>query len=71
MRESDAIIERVWQISSELQRLEVTVETALSGIQPGQSVLVLEETPGAYLREQWIPVAEGDGQLIFERPGDP
>ena len=68
MRESEGIIERVWRISATLQRVEVSVEGSFASIQPGHSILVAEETPGAYLREQWIPVASGDGQLIIERP---
>jgi NAD(P)H-flavin reductase len=69
MQESQAIIERIWQVSSELQRLELTVEPHLAQLYPGQSLLVLpdEDQVDPYLRQQWIPVNQEEGQLIIER----
>lgn len=70
MRETAAIIERVWRVSPAYQRLELTVEPALAQIQPGQSVLALigESNWEPYLREQWLPVEHHGSQLIVERP---
>jgi hypothetical protein len=72
MQESQAIIERVWQVSAELQRLELTVEAPLAQLSPGQSLLVLpdEGRVDPYLRQHWIPVSQEDGQLIVERSTD-
>jgi Iron-sulfur cluster binding domain of dihydroorotate dehydrogenase B len=69
MKETQALIERVRQISDTHQQLHITVEPSLSSVKPGQSVLarVSEEwTP--YLREQWWPVLQQKNTLIVERP---
>lgn len=68
MQQSEALIERIWQVSPEIQRVEVSVEPALAQIQPGQSLLALpDERSGVYLREHWIPVDLQDGLLVVER----
>lgn len=69
MKETQALIERVRQISDTHQQLHVTVDTSLTGIKSGQSVLARvgeEWTP--YLREQWWPVLQQKNTLIVERP---
>lgn len=69
MRETEAIIERVWQVSPAYQRLELTVEPAVAALQAGQSVLALLSNAGwePYLREQWQPVELTDRRLVVER----
>ncbi|NLX10450.1 MAG: hypothetical protein GXY36_12405 [Chloroflexi bacterium] len=69
MRETQAIIERVRRLSADLQQLELSIDPALSQLQPGQSVFawVLENnTCSAYLREQWIPIAVQASTLVVE-----
>jgi NAD(P)H-flavin reductase len=69
MQETEAIIERVWQLSPHLQRLELTVEPSLAQLGPGQLILALPQTRhDPYLREQWIPVEAQAGVLVVERP---
>jgi hypothetical protein len=69
MQISDGIIERVWALSGDLQRLEVAVAAPLQQLQAGQSLLALNEAPSLdYLREAWIPVETQAGQIIVERP---
>ena len=69
MKETQAIIERVRRISETHQQLHVTVDSSLSGIKPGQSVLArVSETWNPYLREQWWPVIAQKNTLIVERP---
>jgi Iron-sulfur cluster binding domain of dihydroorotate dehydrogenase B len=72
MQETEAIIERVWQVSPQIQRLELTVETSLAQLVAGQSLLVQpkENQSDPYLREHWIPVDLQEGQLIIERSAE-
>lgn len=68
MQETEAIIERVWQLSPRLQRLELTVEPSLAQLSPGQLLLALPQARhDPYLREQWIPIDASDGMIIVER----
>ncbi len=68
MQETEGIIERVWQLSPALQRLELTVEPSLAHLKAGQSLLALtQDRLDPYLREHWIPVERQDGQLVIER----
>lgn len=74
MRETQAIIERVRRVSADLQQLDLAVESALSHLEPGQSLFAapLEQPArahwGPYLREQWIPVDILAGRVVVELP---
>lgn len=70
MNQTEAIIERVKRINTEVQHLELAVEEPLLKIKPGQSLLVRvdSETWHPYLREHWWPVAMKENKLIIERP---
>ena len=67
MQESEAIIERVWQVGPGIQRLELAVEPGLAALQPGQSLLAQSQDRWEpYLREHWIPVDNESGILKIE-----
>jgi NAD(P)H-flavin reductase len=69
MKETQALIERVRQVNDTHQQLHVTVDASLSGVKPGQSVLVrVGESWTPYLREQWWPVSQQKSTIVFERP---
>jgi hypothetical protein len=69
MRETEAIIERVKQINSEVQHLELAVDPALMAIKPGQTLLArTHDTWDPYLREHWWPVDIGENKIVVERP---
>lgn len=65
MRETEAIIERVWRIAPDVQRLELRTDEALRHLEAGQSLLA---AGSSYLREQWLPVEVGQNTLTVERP---
>lgn len=67
MRETEAIIERVWRVAPDIQRLELRVDDALRHLEAGQSLLA---TGASYLREQWLPVEVRQNSLIVERRMD-
>jgi hypothetical protein len=72
MRETQAIIERVRRVTSDLLHLELSVDPALDQLQPGQALLARRQNlPGwtPYLREEWTPVAARPGHLVIERSG--
>jgi dihydroorotate dehydrogenase electron transfer subunit len=71
MRETQAIIERVRRITTTLQHIDLSVDPALTQLQPGQSVLAIpQENPAwtPYLREQWLPVDAQGARLTVELP---
>ena len=69
MKETQALIERVRRVNDTHQHLHITIDTSLSGIKPGQSLLArIGETWTPYLREQWWPVSVQKNTLIVERP---
>lgn len=70
MRETVAIIERVWQLDAQWQRVELAIEAPLMQLQPGQVLLALasEASFDPYLREVWHPVAVQGQHLVVERP---
>ncbi|MBE2266850.1 MAG: hypothetical protein IAE80_01375 [Anaerolinea sp.] len=69
MKETQAIIERVRRINETHQHLYLAVDTSLTGIRAGQSVLARVGTEwDPYLREQWYPVDIQKNTLIVERP---
>jgi hypothetical protein len=71
MQESEAIIERVWQVGPGVQRLELAVESALAALEPGQSLLArTQDSWEPYLREHWIPVSNDTGLLTIELNND-
>lgn len=71
MRETEAIIERAWQVAPGVQRIELSVDQSLAQIAPGQSVLAMvSHTWIPYLREKWIPVEAEPGLLVVERITD-
>jgi hypothetical protein len=72
MRETEGVIERLWRLSAQIQRLEISVEPALAQLQPGQSLLAAGEGSqwDPYLREHWIPVEGQNGLLTIDRPLD-
>ncbi|NJL92319.1 MAG: hypothetical protein HC915_00680 [Anaerolineae bacterium] len=39
MRETEALVERVWRLAPRVQRMEVVIEPALEQIEPGQRLL--------------------------------
>lgn len=67
MRETEAIVERVWRVASDIQRLELRVDESLKHLEAGQSLLA---AGASYLREQWIPVEVSSNTLIVERQMD-
>ncbi len=69
MRETQALIERVRRVSADVLQIELTVESALMHLAPGQSLFVRPTDQAdwqPYLREQWIPVAVGPGSVVVE-----
>lgn len=69
MRETQSIIERARRVSPGLQQLELSVESSLSQLKPGQSLFVRpqeNDRPTGYLREQWLPVDVRAGQITVE-----
>jgi hypothetical protein len=71
MRETQAIIERVRRVSDTLQQLDLSAESSLTRLQPGQSVYAYPHDHPAwhpYLREQWIPVNMQGSRLTVELP---
>ena len=76
MKEIQAYVERVRQVSATYQHLEITTDGEAPRLKPGQSLLVRQVPDGynqtqwdPYLRERWWPVARsGDNQLVVERP---
>jgi hypothetical protein len=69
MKESQAIIERVRRINETHQHLYLAVDSSLSTLLPGQSLLArLGESWNPYLREHWWPVGIGNNKLVVERP---
>ena len=71
MQESEAIIERVWQVGPGVHRLEVAVEPALADLKPGQSLLAhTGDGWEPYLRDHWIPVGVEPGLLTIEISSD-
>jgi hypothetical protein len=77
MKETSAYIERVRQINSHYQHLELrAVDESLQRIKPGQSLLVrlVDRNPeiehwDPYLREHWWPVGfTANNTLLIERP---
>lgn len=68
MLQTDAIVERVWQVSKTLQRIELSVDASLAAIQSGQ--LLLFASQRQFLRRKWVPVQAQDGTLIIEAPTD-
>ncbi len=71
MQETVAIIERIRQINTKIQHVELTVKPPLNKALPGQSLLVRVHSGWhPYLREQWWPVSFAPNTLVIERPGD-
>ena len=71
MQETEAIIERVKQVNSEAQRIDLAVDPALMAIKPGQIVLArTHDSWDPYLRERWWPVDidYDENKLTVERP---
>lgn len=69
MKETQALIERVRRINETHQQIHVTVDSSLTSIKPGQSVLArVGEGWNPYLREQWWPVELNKNTLTIERP---
>ncbi|NDJ78226.1 MAG: hypothetical protein GYB65_18410 [Chloroflexi bacterium] len=71
MRETRAIIERVRRVSNTLQQIELSVDSALSQYQPGQSIMAAPLDHYGwepYLREHWIPVSMDGNQMVVELP---
>jgi len=66
MQQTDAVIERVWQVAKGCQRVELIVDQSLDNIQVGQSLLALDDA--FYLRRQWLPVARDGRVLTIELP---
>src|SRR5262245_58157926 len=71
MHETQAIIQRVRRINKDYQQLELAVESSLSTILPGQSLLVKAKPQWhPYLREQWWPLLTGENKMLVQRSGD-
>ncbi len=77
MKESSAVIERIRQVNSQYQQLELAmVDDALVRLKPGQSLLArrIDRNPeiehwDPYLREHWWPVGmTANKTLLIERP---
>lgn len=69
-RESRATIERVQQLSSRLQRIELGVPASLARLRPGETLLarLSQDSWDPYLAEQWTPVALNGKTVTVERP---
>lgn len=68
MNESEAIIERVWQVDRGIQRIDLTVDASLQNIGAGQFLLAMpQQLRNHYLRDLWIPVKQEDGIVTVER----
>lgn len=77
MKETSAIIERIRQVNSQYQQLELAmIDDALVRLKPGQSLLarLIDRNPeldrwDPYLREHWWPVGITPNKtLLIERP---
>jgi hypothetical protein len=69
MKETQALIERVRRVNDTHQHLELTIDSSLTQIRAGQSLLArAHETWNPYLREQWWPVSLTKNTLVVERP---
>ncbi len=70
MKETEASIERIEEINTDIQHIQLAVDESLMRIKPGQSLLA--RLPGdrwdPYLRERWWAVNVRAGQIIIERP---
>ena len=69
MKETQALIERVRRVSSDVLQIELTVEAPLMHLEPGQSLFVRPVDQVGwepYLREQWLPVAVTPGHVTVE-----
>ncbi len=64
MRETEGIVERVWRVAPDIQRLELRVEDSLRYLEAGQTLLA---EGVSYLREQWLPIEVSPRTLIVER----
>jgi hypothetical protein len=67
MRQTQAVIERVKQVSATHQHLALTVDPSLGQIKPGQTLLALRPAP-APMREVWWPVSAAKQSIVIERP---
>src|SRR5690606_14638677 len=71
MKETQALIERVRRVNDTHQHLELTVDSSLTQLRAGQSLLArTHETWDPYLREQWWPVNLSRNTLVVERPAN-
>ncbi|MDX1991101.1 MAG: hypothetical protein SF029_01845 [bacterium] len=69
MKETEAIIERVRRINDAYQHLEISVDSTLTRIKPGQSLMArLHQTWDPYLYAHWWPVGVSENRIIVERP---
>ena len=69
MRESQALVERVRQVSPEVAQADLAVDPALMQLRAGQALLVRRHDQvgwDPYLRELWIPVEMRPGRLTVE-----
>lgn len=69
MRASQALVERVRQVSADLAQADLAVEPALMQLKPGQGLLVRPHQQVGwepYLRELWLPVDIRPGRLTVE-----
>ncbi len=69
MRDTQAIIERVRQISPTVQHMDLAVDQVLTQLRPGQMVLARLDDQAAwdpYLRDLWIPVNRVHNTLTVE-----
>mgnify|MGYP002713136128 CR=1 FL=1 len=69
MNESEAIIERIRQVNTGYQHLELAVDESLQKIKPGQTLLIRKtDSWHPYLREHWWTIGVREKKLIVERP---
>lgn len=68
MKQTSALIERVKQVSSTHQHLTLTVDSSLSQLKPGQSLLARPPGSAALVREVWWPVGAVKNRVTVERP---
>jgi hypothetical protein len=69
MKTTNALIERMYEVNTGYQQLEISLEDDIGRIKPGQTVLV-QTTPNMhpYLLDHWWPVNIKRGFWIIERP---
>lgn len=69
MKETSGLIEKISLPNDTHQHLEVTVDSSVMALKPGQFLMArTSDSWEPYLRVPWIPVDTRAGRLVIERP---